>query len=134
MMVVFDILCKSLLDNCFGDDGEGSVLEGFNCKDFLDFQSAALKESINMAMNPFRRLNIWSKERRDGIEGLSKLRALGRRVIEKYRLVREKRGRGDEQNQAVGILSHLIAHPYPSEEHRISDFLIFLIAGLISPL
>lgn len=26
-------------------------------------------------------------------------------------------------------MSHLMRHDYPSEEHRISDILVFLIAG-----
>lgn len=39
-----------------------------------------------------------------------------------------------DPNHEKTIMSHIMRHDYPSEQHRISDILVFLVAGFLPPL
>ena len=126
---VFDILCKSLLDTPSrrGGDGAMSVMAGFDSKSFLEAQNSSLRESMRTVNNPFRFLMVWSAERRKALQSRERLRQLGANMLQNYRAATE--GNEEWATQDQSIMGYLVRHNYPSEQHRISDLIIFLIAG-----
>jgi cytochrome P450 len=117
--VIFEILTESLFDLRVDD-----VVDGFDCNAFIAAQNSFLKESVMRNLIPFRHVMFWSKEKQFAVQSESVLKNLGATVLRKYR--EEHDGKKDDGSSIIG---HLIANDYPSEEHRISDLIVFLIAG-----
>lgn len=117
--VIFEVLAESLFDLRLEDD-----LGGFDCQAFLDAQNTLLREGIRRSNNPLRGLMFWSEEKKKAEKSFGVLRSLGATVLKKHREKNRERDEG-----SVSIIDHLIEHDYPSEEHRISDLIVFLIAG-----
>ena len=117
--IIFEILAESLFDLRLDDD-----LDGFDCDAFLSAQNSSLREAMKRTNIPFRSLMFWNKEKQVAAQSEVILKELGATVLRKYR---EKQSHADEEG--ASIIGHLIAHDYPSEEHRISDLIVFLIAG-----
>lgn len=125
-MTTFDIITSSLFDI----DLE-STRCCFNCQEFLDAEECAMRTSVKLIYNPFARWMIWNSDVRNGLKGEKKLQDIGRTIIDLYR--EKERGSSSDaainQNKEKTIMSHIMSHDYPSEEHRISDLIVFLIAG-----
>jgi hypothetical protein len=80
-------------------------------------------------MNPLRKYYFWDSEIHKSAKDLKKMQDFGRVILEAYR---GNKFDFDSETHDKTIMSHIMRHDYPSEEHRISDVLVFLIAG--SPL
>lgn len=148
--IIFEILTESLFDMKVGHKGsdnvtksktrngidiDGNISDGvtidsfdcFDCEAFLEAQNAAMKESMVQARNPLRQFvpAFLSPTRALALKSRDKLIKLATYVLKKYR-----HSHPDVNiNSDNTIIGHLVAHDYPSEEHRISDLLVFLIAG-----
>ncbi len=87
-----------------------------------------MRAAVKLIYNPFGRMMFWSQEVRDGLAGERYMIETGRRIVEGYR----RKAAADPAFRASGektIMGHIMSHEYPSEEHRISDLVVFLIAG-----
>ena len=122
-MTTFDILTSSLFDIDLGDKESG-----LDCFEFLKAEENAMRAAVKLIYNPFGRMMFWSQEVRDGIAGERYMTEAGRRIVDGYRrkaaINPEFRASGEKT-----IMGHIMSHEYPSEEHRISDLVVFLIAG-----
>lgn len=118
--LIFEVLAESLFDLTLDDD-----LDGFDCEAFLEAQNSTLREAMRRANNPVRGLMFWSEEMKHAEKSRGVLKDLGATVLRKYREKREDA----EGHEKASIIEHLIAHDYPTEEHRVSDLMVFLIAG-----
>lgn len=120
--IIFEILVESLFDLRLDDD-----LDGFDCEAFLIAQNSTLREAMRRSNIPFRSLMFWNKDKQFATQNEVVLKNLGATVLRKYREKQNKSNGAEEVGSS--IIGHLIAHDYPSEEHRISDLIVFLIAG-----
>ena len=126
-MTTFDILTSSLFDI----DLESTQC-GFNCQEFLDAEECAMRTSVKLIYNPFARWMLWNSDVRRGLAGEKKLQNIGKTIIDLYRAKETTNSAASASSKLVRektIMSHIMSHDYPSEEHRISDLIIFLIAG-----
>jgi hypothetical protein len=64
------------------------------------------------------------------MKALAKMQEFGRVILEAYR---NKKFNFDSDTHEKTIMSHIMKHDYPSEDHRISDILVFLVAGIPPP-
>ena len=119
--IIFEILVESLFGLRLDDD-----LDGFDCEAFLIAQNSTLREAMRRSNIPFRQFMFWNKDKQFAAENEVVLKNLGANVLKKYR---EKKANGTTKEVGSSIIGHLIANDYPSEEHRISDLIVFLIAG-----
>jgi cytochrome P450 len=128
--VVFNMLTRSLLDTPprTGSGGEGkSIMTGFDSESFLHAQNSSLREAVRMANNPLRKFMFWSAQRKEALKCRETLTRLGTDMLENYRDAIRGNEKWAETDQS--IMGALVRHDYPSEEHRVSDLIIFLIAG-----
>ncbi len=79
-------------------------------------------------MNPFRPYFFWDQNVQEGTRSRQKIQNFGRIITEAYRANKFNLPTNDSIHDKT-IMSHLMKHDYPSEEHRISDIVVFLIAG-----
>ena len=117
--IIFEILTESLFDLKLDKD-----LSYFDCDAFLAAQNSALREGMKRSNIPFRSLMFWKEEVQVAAHSEKFLRELGATVLRKHR---EKVS--DQEKDGSSIISHLISYDYPTEDHRISDLIVFLIAG-----
>lgn len=121
-MTTFDVLTRSLFDISLDEN------DVFNADDFLSAQDAAMREAVKLFLNPWHRYMTWLPGVVEGVAGEKRLREIGRLIVDRYRA---------EHGQAAGhriatdktIMSHIMSYDYPSEEHRISDVIVFMVAG-----
>jgi hypothetical protein len=81
--------------------------------------------------NPFRKYFFWNEEVRNADKARTKFIEFGRAILKAYES--NKFNLNSDSNHEKTIMSHLMRHDYPSEEHRISDILVFLVAGARLP-
>ena len=84
---------------------------------------------------PFRRYMTWLPAVKEGSQGQQKLIQFAKVVLQAFR---ESKGitseHTDGEVQAMlkddkSIMAHILSNSYPSEEHRLSDVIVFLVAG-----
>lgn len=122
-MVTFDVITRSLFDISLEEN------DVFNAKDFLDAQDAAMREAVKLFLTPWRRHMKWLPGVKEGLQGEQRLREIGRLVIDRYRREEEMRKSAAGCKDRSTIMSHIMSYDYPSEEHRISDVIVFMVAG-----
>lgn len=128
--VIFDVLAESLFDlpmnKGSGGGSPGSAelgsIEGFSCDNFRKASDASLKEAVAETNNPLRWAMFWSTKRQEALQCRDQMVRWGHAVLERHR------AKGSATNQST-ILGHLMTHNYPSEQHRVSDLIVLLIAG-----
>ena len=114
--LIFDVLAESLFDLPVGS-GRDSVID---CTEFSNCSNDVLREAVRQTNNPLRPYMFWNKQRQQAVQSLKYLDTLGKNILSKYRETASAASKNS-------IISHLIAHDYPSEEHRLSDLLVFLV-------
>ena len=77
-------------------------------------------------VNPLRPFFFWDPQVKAGNQGREKIQHFGRVIAEAYRS--NKFNLTDTTHEKT-IMSHIMRHNYPTEENRISDILVFLVAG-----
>ena len=115
------MLTQSLFDISLEDN------DAFNSEDFLEAQDNAMREAVNLFFNPWHRHMTWLPGVKKGLKAEQKLREIGRLVIERYRA--EHAAENGQSKDDKTIMSHIMSYDYPTEEHRISDVIVFMIAG-----
>lgn len=76
----------------------------------------------------------WIPEVQAGMRGQQKLVEFAKVVLQAYR---ESKGIQTDDEATIreylkhdkSIMAHILCNSYPSEEHRLSDVVVFLIAG-----
>lgn len=121
-MATFDILTRSLFDISLDDN------DIFNAEDFLVAQDAAMRAAVKLFINPWQRSMTWLPGVVEGLRGEQRLRDIGRLVIDRYR-AEQQTDKTVPNNNSKTIMSHIMSYSYPSEEHRISDIVVFMVAG-----
>lgn len=121
-MTTFDVLTRSLFDISLDEN------DVFNADDFLGAQDAAMREAVKLFLNPWHRYMTWLPGVVEGVAGEKRLREIGRLIVDRYRA---EQGEGVSRSVSTDktIMSHIMSHDYPSEEHRISDVIVFMVAG-----
>jgi cytochrome P450 len=122
--IIFEVLAESLFDLRLDDD-----LDGFDCEAFLTAQNSTLREAMRRTNIPFRKFMFWSKEKQFSEKSEAVLKDLGATVLRKYREKQLQKTAEEKSEEGASIIGHLISHDYPSDEHRIADLIVFLIAG-----
>ena len=128
IQLIFDILTQSLFEFSF----RKNPIPGFDGEEFFSSVETWLRESVRGYLNPFRLLLQWSAIQR-GLAARKKVQEFGRIILEKYRSSKTE-GEGEAGGAALGsneasIMDHILKNDYPSEQHRISDVVVFLVAG-----
>jgi cytochrome P450 len=118
-MVVFDTLTRSLFDVSLSAD----AIKGFDCDEFLRCQDLAMQEAIRQAVDPLRRYLSTDPRMKAGFDARDKLIDFGRIILEAFRSKQKK------ADQELSIMDHIVRNDYPTEKHRISDVVVFMIAG-----
>lgn len=70
---------------------------------------------------------FWDSGVQRANEARKKFIGFGASILEAYQS--NKFNLAADPNHDKTIMSHIMRHEYPSEEHRISDILVFLVAG-----
>lgn len=114
---------------------------GINCNDFMRAQDVIMREGTRRAANPLRKYMFFTSEVREGSKYLANMINFGRIIVNHCRAkhqeqmndIKDGKTRSDGRSDGGGgpntIIYHLLEHDYPTEEHRISDVIVFLIAG-----
>jgi cytochrome P450 len=127
MHITFEILVQSLFSSTLEDIG-------FSADDFIYAQETYMLETIRGIFNPLRRYMFWDAAVREGERARRRLLEFAAKVIDSY-LEQQKRAAETGQSSAefdnnnFSIMNAIVNHAYPSNDHRLSDIIVFMIAG-----
>ena len=123
-MTIFDTLTMSLFGVSLGDN----AIAGFDGLEFLAAQDTALREGILRVVIPFRRFMFWDRGVRAADQALEKVRQLGTAMLHAARS-QDQHQRSLLHCDDKSIMGHILRNDYPSDEHRVADIIVFMIAG-----
>lgn len=120
--VTYEILIESVFSMSLKDIG-------FTSEDFLEAQEVYTRELIRRFFLPFRRYMFWDRGVQEGKRATKLLIDFAQRAIDSYRSGKARNRFVAEGEEGFTIMSHIMNHNYPTEEHRISDVVLFMVAG-----
>ena len=110
---------------------EPEEIDKFDAYSFSLHSDIVLEEATLRIINPLRKFKnhfFPDKKRIQVQESLEKMREFGSLVLKIYR-DKQQRLTQDDEIEDKSIIGHLARFDYASEEHRISDVIVFMIAG-----
>lgn len=98
--------------------------------EFLHELDIVLRERTVQAIVPLRKYMFWSKGVQRSADACAKLARIAKLVLNDYRASHPKGVLVDsEHNGNMSIISRLLQHDYPSDDYRVSELLVLIVAG-----
>jgi cytochrome P450 len=147
--VVLAILLQTLTGSAFNMEFQCAILNPRACKDHSEDQDntyivdgdkftaqieTVLKERALQLVISFRKHMWWNSKVRECDQTCKEMGETSQRILDHYRATHQLNSAASEDakdSRKCKIIDRLIQHSYPepSDEHRISDMLILLLAG-----
>jgi cytochrome P450 len=102
---------------------------GFSSEEFLEAQEIYTRELIRRFFLPFRRYMFWDSGVKECKKATQLLLDFAQRAIDNYRSGKARNRFVSEGEEGFTIMNHVMNHSYLSEEHRLSDVVLFMVAG-----
>jgi cytochrome P450 len=127
MHITFEILVQSLFSSTLEDIG-------FSADDFIYAQETYMLETVRGIFNPLRKYMFWDAGVRAGERSRQRLLDFAAKAVESYleqqrRVAESGQSAAESDDNSFSIMNAIVNHDYPSNDHRLSDIIVFMIAG-----